>query len=89
MSSTCAGHYSDALRLLQRSAHKGGSNPSVRSLGLNVLLPLQSDGRIVFHGPIAEVLPFFAAQGFAPPARKGVADFLQVRHTRAALVLIK
>ncbi len=39
---------------------------------------LLSDGRVVFHGPKEEVLPFFRSLGFAPPERKGVADFLQV-----------
>ncbi|CAI5489180.1 unnamed protein product [Closterium sp. Naga37s-1] len=38
---------------------------------------LMSEGRIVYHGPREEVLGFFREMGFAPPARKGVADFLQ------------
>ncbi|CAI5481107.1 unnamed protein product [Closterium sp. Yama58-4] len=38
---------------------------------------LMSEGRIVYHGPREEVLGFFQEMGFAPPARKGVADFLQ------------
>ncbi|CAI5489185.1 unnamed protein product [Closterium sp. Naga37s-1] len=38
---------------------------------------LMSEGRIVYHGPREEVLGFFREMGFVPPARKGVADFLQ------------
>ncbi|CAI7797838.1 unnamed protein product [Closterium sp. NIES-54] len=38
---------------------------------------LMSEGRIVYHGPREEVLGFFREMGFAPPARKGVADFMQ------------
>ncbi|CAI5938266.1 unnamed protein product [Closterium sp. NIES-64] len=38
---------------------------------------LMSEGRIVYHGPREEVLGFFQEMGFVPPARKGVADFLQ------------
>jgi hypothetical protein len=34
-------------------------------------------GHVVFHGPIDEALPFFEAQGFRLPERKGLADFLQ------------
>jgi hypothetical protein len=34
-------------------------------------------GRLVFHGPKEQVLPFFEGLGFALPARKGTADFLQ------------
>ena len=30
-------------------------------------------------GPREGVLPFFASLGFAPPPRKGAADFLQAR----------
>ncbi|CAI5468189.1 unnamed protein product [Closterium sp. Yama58-4] len=41
---------------------------------------LMSEGRIVYHGPREEVLGFFQEMGFAPPARKGVADFLQEPH---------
>lgn len=37
-----------------------------------------SSGKIVFHGPREEVLPFFQSIGFECPERKGVADFLQV-----------
>ncbi|BDA47821.1 probable pleiotropic drug resistance protein 1 [Coccomyxa sp. Obi] len=38
---------------------------------------LLSEGHIIFHGPIAEVLPFFESLGFRLPERKGIADFLQ------------
>lgn len=34
-------------------------------------------GKIVFHGPRAEVVPFFQGLGFRLPLRQGVADFLQ------------
>lgn len=32
---------------------------------------------MVYHGPRQQVMPFFNSLGFAIPARKGVADFLQ------------
>ncbi|CAN6486098.1 unnamed protein product [Victoria cruziana] len=38
---------------------------------------LMAEGRIVYHGPRTEVLPFFEAAGFRCPERKGAADFLQ------------
>lgn len=34
-------------------------------------------GRLVYHGPKEEVVPFFESLGFALPPRKGTADFLQ------------
>ncbi|PHU26671.1 Pleiotropic drug resistance protein 13 [Capsicum chinense] len=40
-------------------------------------LVLLSDGYIVYHGPRADVIPFFESLGFQLPSRKGVADFLQ------------
>ena len=43
----------------------------------NLYLPRA--GHMVYMGPREGVLPFFASLGFAPPARKGAADFLQVR----------
>ncbi|GAQ78767.1 pleiotropic drug resistance protein [Klebsormidium nitens] len=38
---------------------------------------LLSEGCVVYHGPVGEVLAFFEAQGFKCPERKGAADFLQ------------
>lgn len=38
---------------------------------------LLCEGHVVFHGPVAEVLPFFEGLGFRLPERKGIADFLQ------------
>ncbi|CAI5477821.1 unnamed protein product [Closterium sp. Yama58-4] len=50
---------------------------------------LMSEGQIVYHGPREEVLGFLKEMGFAPPARKGVVDFLQeVRFPRAASHLL-
>ncbi|TMX00544.1 hypothetical protein EJD97_000623 [Solanum chilense] len=40
-------------------------------------LVLLSDGYVVYHGPRADVVPFFESLGFQLPSRKGVADFLQ------------
>lgn len=40
-------------------------------------LVLLSDGYVVYHGPRADVIPFFESLGFQLPSRKGVADFLQ------------
>lgn len=34
-------------------------------------------GRMVYHGPREQVVPFFESLGFSLPERKGVADFLQ------------
>ncbi|CAL8462536.1 g2069 [Coccomyxa elongata] len=38
---------------------------------------LLSEGHIVYFGPREGVMPFFNNMGFALPARKGIADFLQ------------
>jgi ABC-type multidrug transport system ATPase subunit len=38
---------------------------------------LLSDGQVVYHGPIHNILGFFESCGFRCPDRKGVADFLQ------------
>lgn len=40
-------------------------------------LILMSQGSIVWHGPVGEVVPFFNALGFHCPARKDVPSFLQ------------
>jgi ABC-type multidrug transport system ATPase subunit len=40
-------------------------------------LILLTDGRVLFHGPVAEVLPFFASIGYPCPPRKDPASFLQ------------
>ncbi|KAL0337422.1 UNVERIFIED_CONTAM: ABC transporter G family member 32 [Sesamum calycinum] len=40
-------------------------------------LILLSEGKIVYQGPRAVVLEFFASMGFSCPDRKNVADFLQ------------
>lgn len=34
-------------------------------------------GKLVFHGPREEVLPFFESQGMKCPERKADSDFLQ------------
>lgn len=38
---------------------------------------LLSEGQVVYHGPIANVVEFFELCGFKCPERKGIADFLQ------------
>lgn len=38
---------------------------------------LWCEGHIVYFGPREGVMPFFNGMGFALPARKGIADFLQ------------
>eukprot|EP00884_Botryococcus_braunii_P016921 jgi/Botrbrau1/3912/Bobra.0183s0133.1 len=38
---------------------------------------LLSEGRLVYHGPREEILPFFWRMGFSLPARVAIADFLQ------------
>ncbi|CAA0816517.1 ABC transporter G family member 37 [Striga hermonthica] len=38
---------------------------------------LMGEGKIVFHGPRADILAFFRSCGFRCPERKGIADFLQ------------
>ncbi|EIE18194.1 putative pleiotropic drug resistance protein 3 [Coccomyxa subellipsoidea C-169] len=49
--------------------------PEVYELFDDVML--LSEGHVLFHGPIGEVLPFFEGLGFRLPERKGIADFLQ------------
>eukprot|EP00877_Chromochloris_zofingiensis_P010755 jgi/Chrzof1/5933/Cz16g21030.t1 len=39
-------------------------------------LLLLTDGHIIYHGPIAEALPFFSSLGFRCPERKDVPSFL-------------
>lgn len=38
---------------------------------------LLTDGKVLFHGPIHEILPFFSSLGFDCPARKDPGAFLQ------------
>ena len=38
---------------------------------------LLSEGQVVYHGPIGNVMEFFESCGFKLPDRKGIADFLQ------------
>jgi ABC-type multidrug transport system ATPase subunit len=38
---------------------------------------LLSEGQVVYHGPIGNVMEFFESCGFRCPDRKGIADFLQ------------
>jgi len=38
---------------------------------------LLSEGQVVYHGPITNVMEFFEQCGFKSPERKGIADFLQ------------
>ncbi|BDA47962.1 ABC transporter G family member 36 [Coccomyxa sp. Obi] len=49
--------------------------PEVYNLFDDVLL--LTDGQLMFHGPVAEALPFFASLGFECPVRKDPASFLQ------------
>ena len=57
--------------------------PEVYDLFDDILL--LSDGRVVYHGPREQVVPFFKSVGFAPPERKCVADFLQVSRKMESL----
>ena len=50
-------------------------SPQVFALFDDVLL--LSEGVCVFHGPCADVMPFFASLGFACPPRMDVPGFLQ------------
>lgn len=38
---------------------------------------LLSEGQVIYHGPIKNVIEFFEGCGFKCPERKGIADFLQ------------
>ena len=40
-------------------------------------LLLLTDGKVIYHGPVQEALPFFARLGFDCPARKDPGSFLQ------------
>lgn len=51
--------------------------PSPETYELFDDLLLMTDGRIVYHGPLDTVLPFFEGLGFKCPQRKAVADYLQ------------
>ena len=49
--------------------------------------PCLPAGRVVFHGPRQEILPYFSTVGFHPPERKNPADFVQeVSHTDKLLL---
>lgn len=49
--------------------------PEVMELFDDMLL--LTDGKVIFHGPIQDALPFFASLGFDCPARKDPGSFLQ------------
>ena len=53
-----------------RVASLSGTYP--RQMGL-----MSAAGRMVFHGPRQEILPYFSTVGFQPPERKNPADFVQ------------
>eukprot|EP00891_Asterochloris_glomerata_P009650 jgi/Astpho2/9650/Aster-03918 len=38
---------------------------------------LLSEGHVIYHGPVNNVMDFFEGQGFRIPERKGIPDFLQ------------
>lgn len=40
-------------------------------------LILLSEGKLVYHGPIPDAVPFFTSLGFQYPVRKDPASFLQ------------
>ena len=66
-----------ALRALQATVLVALLQPPPEVFELFDDVMLLSDGRLVYHGPIQDVLPFFRSCGFAPPERKDGADFLQ------------
>ncbi|XP_011078340.1 ABC transporter G family member 32 [Sesamum indicum] len=66
--STCALEGTTVISLLQ---------PAPETYELFDDLILLSEGKIVYQGPRAAVLEFFAYMGFSCPDRKNVADFLQ------------
>lgn len=49
---------------------------------------LMAEGKIVYHGPCANVLEFFEDCGFKCPPRKGAADFLQEVPTKLPYLVI-
>lgn len=51
--------------------------PPPEVLGLFDDLMLLTDGRVLFHGPVTEALPFFGTLGFVCPVRKDPASWLQ------------
>lgn len=51
-------------------------------------LLLLTDGHIIYHGPIAEALPFFSSLGFRCPERKDVPSFLLEITTPAGMVAV-
>ncbi|GFQ05731.1 ABC transporter g family member 32 [Phtheirospermum japonicum] len=66
--STCALDGTTVISLLQ---------PAPETYELFDDIILLSEGKIVYQGPRAAVLEFFAYMGFCCPERKNVADFLQ------------
>lgn len=59
--------------------------PEVFHLFDDVLL--LTDGLVVYHGPVKEVIPFFRSLGFIMPERKDPASFLQVGAQAACMRL--
>lgn len=43
-------------------------------------LILLSEGKIIYSGPMEEVVPYFESLGYSLPDRMDVADWLQVRY---------
>lgn len=51
--------------------------PSPETVDLFDDILLLAEGRVVYHGPTQEAMPFFESLGFACPPISGLADFLQ------------
>jgi len=51
-------------------------------------LILLSDGKIIYSGPVDEVLNHFSSLGYEIPERMDVADWLQVRHGKVLYVRV-
>lgn len=67
----------DACHVLQSTMVVGLLQPAPETFDLFDDVILLAAGKVVYHGPKDEVLPFFEGIGFTVPINRGVADFLQ------------
>ena len=67
----------DACHTLQRTIVVSLLQPPPEVMQLFDDLLLLTDGKVIYHGPLKDALPFFASLGFICPSRKDPGSFLQ------------
>ena len=67
----------NACRSFERTVVISLLQPAPEVMELFDDLLLLTDGKVIFHGPVREALPFFATLGFDCPTRKDPGSFLQ------------